>query len=61
MSSIAIVDLGVGNLRSVEQALRHVAAVDTAVVITSDPVENWPCRSNDPARPGRDRQLVQCV
>lgn len=37
MSSIAIVDLGVGNLRSVEQALRHVAPAGTQVIITSDP------------------------
>ncbi|CAA6812525.1 MAG: Imidazole glycerol phosphate synthase amidotransferase subunit (EC [uncultured Thiotrichaceae bacterium] len=36
MSSIAIVDYGMGNLRSVSQALKHVAADGTRIEITSD-------------------------
>ena len=36
MSQVAIVDLGTGNLRSVEQAIKHVAP-DQQVVITADP------------------------
>jgi glutamine amidotransferase len=36
MSLIAIIDYGMGNLRSVSQALRHVTADSTAVEITSD-------------------------
>ena len=38
MSDIAVIDYGMGNLRSVEQALRHVAG-DQSVIITSDPLE----------------------
>jgi glutamine amidotransferase len=37
MSSIAIVDLGIGNLRSVEHALCHVSGPGTDVAISSDP------------------------
>lgn len=36
MSSIAIVDYGMGNLRSVSQALKHVAGDGTHIEITSD-------------------------
>lgn len=36
MSDIAVIDYGMGNLRSVEQALEHVAG-DKSVVVTSDP------------------------
>lgn len=38
MADIAIIDYGMGNLRSVEQALRHVAG-ERDVVVTSDPGE----------------------
>lgn len=38
MTSIAVVDYGMGNLRSVAQALTHVAA-GRPVVVTSDPAE----------------------
>jgi glutamine amidotransferase len=43
MSSIAIVDLGIGNLRSVEHALSHVSPSDAQVLITSDPAEIESC------------------
>ena len=36
MADIAVIDYGMGNLRSVEQALRHVAG-ERSVVVTSDP------------------------
>ena len=36
MSLIAIIDYGMGNLRSVSQAIRHVSDANTDVVITSD-------------------------
>jgi glutamine amidotransferase len=36
MGQIAIIDYGMGNLRSVEQALRHVAP-DRDIVVTDDP------------------------
>lgn len=36
MRQIAIIDYGMGNLRSVEQALRHVAP-DRDIVVTDDP------------------------
>lgn len=36
MSMIAIIDYGMGNLRSVSQAIQHVSDADTEVVITSD-------------------------
>jgi glutamine amidotransferase len=36
MANIAVVDYGMGNLRSVAQALKHVAGEDT-VAVTSDP------------------------
>ena len=36
--SIAVIDYGMGNLRSVYQALAHVAG-DTPVVVTSDPAQ----------------------
>lgn len=36
MGKIAIIDYGMGNLRSVEQALRHVAP-DHDIVVTDDP------------------------
>jgi len=38
MSDIAVVDYGMGNLRSVSKALEHVAP-DKSVVVTSDPKE----------------------
>jgi len=38
MADIAVIDYGMGNLRSVEQALRHVAG-DRTVIVTSDPAE----------------------
>lgn len=38
MSSIAVVDYGMGNLRSVAKALEHVAP-DARIVVTSDPGE----------------------
>lgn len=38
MADIAVIDYGMGNLRSVEQALRHVAG-DRTVLVTSDPAE----------------------
>jgi imidazole glycerol-phosphate synthase subunit HisH len=38
MADIAVIDYGMGNLRSVEQALRHVAA-DQTVIVTGDPAE----------------------
>ncbi len=38
MADIAVIDYGMGNLRSVEQALRHVAGEQT-VIVTSDPAE----------------------
>jgi len=36
MTDIAVVDYGMGNLRSVEQALRHVAG-EKSIAVTSDP------------------------
>jgi glutamine amidotransferase len=38
MADIAVIDYGMGNLRSVEQALRHVAGEQT-VIVTSHPAE----------------------
>ena len=38
MADIAVIDYGMGNLRSVEQALRHVAG-EQRVIVTSDPAE----------------------
>ncbi len=38
MADIAVIDYGMGNLRSVEQALRHVAG-EQSVVVTSDPAQ----------------------
>ncbi len=38
MADIAVIDYGMGNLRSVEQALRHVAG-ERSVVVTSDPAQ----------------------
>jgi imidazole glycerol-phosphate synthase subunit HisH len=38
MANIAVVDYGMGNLRSVAQALQHVAG-DKTVAVTSDPAE----------------------
>ena len=38
MSKVAIIDYGMGNLRSVAKAIEHVAAADT-VVVTADPAE----------------------
>jgi len=37
MSLIAVVDYGMGNLRSVSKALEHVASSDQKVKVTSDP------------------------
>lgn len=38
MSKLAIIDYGMGNLRSVAKAIEHVAA-DVQVVVTADPAE----------------------
>ena len=38
MSQVAIIDYGMGNLRSVAKAIEHVATSDT-VVVTADPAE----------------------
>lgn len=38
MSKLAIIDYGMGNLRSVAKAIEHVAA-DAQVVVTADPAE----------------------
>ncbi|MDD3326524.1 MAG: imidazole glycerol phosphate synthase subunit HisH [Zoogloea sp.] len=38
MNKVAIIDYGMGNLRSVAKAIEHVAA-DTQVVVTADPAE----------------------
>ncbi len=38
MSDIAVVDYGMGNLRSVSKALEYVAP-DKSVVVTSDPIQ----------------------
>jgi len=35
-SDIAVVDYGMGNLRSVSKALEHVAADNQQVIVTSD-------------------------
>ena len=45
MADIAVIDYGMGNLRSVEQALRHVAG-DRTVLVTwtgtpKDPSDLW--------------------
>ncbi|WP_455383814.1 imidazole glycerol phosphate synthase subunit HisH [Acidihalobacter prosperus] len=37
MADLAIIDYGMGNLRSVANALRHVAPAQDRVVVTSDP------------------------
>ena len=39
MSLIAVVDYGMGNLRSVSKALEHVAGSDQKVKVTSDPAD----------------------
>lgn len=39
MSLIAVVDYGMGNLRSVSKALEHVASPGQTVKVTSDPAE----------------------
>ena len=39
MSLIAVVDYGMGNLRSVSKALEHVAAKDQQVTVTSNPAD----------------------
>lgn len=39
MSLIAVVDYGMGNLRSVSKALEHVAMADQKVIVTSDPAD----------------------
>lgn len=36
MSSVAVVDLGTGNLRSVQKAIEHVSDPDTRVVVTNN-------------------------
>lgn len=38
MSKVAVIDYGMGNLRSVSKALEHVAA-DAEVIVTSDPAQ----------------------
>ncbi|MBL8434214.1 MAG: imidazole glycerol phosphate synthase subunit HisH [Zoogloea sp.] len=38
MNKVAIIDYGMGNLRSVAKAIEHVAA-DTQVVVTADPAD----------------------
>lgn len=37
MTTIAVIDYGMGNLRSVAKALEHVVSAATRVVVTSDP------------------------
>jgi glutamine amidotransferase len=37
MQSIAIIDYNMGNLHSVERAMRHVAGTDAKIAVTSDP------------------------
>ena len=37
MSSIAVIDYGMGNLRSVAKALEHVASAGTRITVTADP------------------------
>ncbi|MDA1106934.1 MAG: imidazole glycerol phosphate synthase subunit HisH [Proteobacteria bacterium] len=37
MNDVAVIDYGMGNLRSVAKALEHVAQKDTRVVISNDP------------------------
>jgi glutamine amidotransferase len=37
MKTIAVIDYGMGNLRSVAKALEHVAAAGTRIDVTSDP------------------------
>ena len=37
MQSIAVIDYGMGNLRSVVKALEHVAGKNYKVELTSDP------------------------
>jgi glutamine amidotransferase len=39
MKTLAVIDYGMGNLRSVAKALEHVVDAQTRVCITSDPVE----------------------
>jgi glutamine amidotransferase len=58
MGTVAVVDYGMGNLRSVSQAVLHVAAgsgVD--VVVTSPPRGGARRRARGAARPGRDARL----
>ena len=37
MSTIAIIDYGMGNLHSIAKAVEHVAPADTRVLISSEP------------------------
>lgn len=37
MNKIAVIDYGMGNLRSVEKAIEHVAGAGSEVLVTSDP------------------------
>ena len=37
MNDVAVIDYGMGNLRSVAKALEHVAQKDTRVVVSNDP------------------------
>ncbi len=46
MSTVAVVDYGMGNLRSVSQAVMHVAAgTDAQVIVTSRPATSTTCLS----------------
>lgn len=39
MSSVAVIDYGMGNLHSIAKALQHVAPADAAVIVSADPAE----------------------
>ena len=57
MTDIAIVDYGMGNLRSVSKALEHVAPT-ASIAVTDDPgggTEGWSCSGS---RPRRDARLL---
>ena len=56
--TVAVVDYGMGNLRSVSQAVQHVAS-DTGftVIVTSTAGRGVRRRAGGAARPGRDARL----
>ena len=56
MPDIAVVDYGMGNLRSVAKALAHVAP-QRAIVVTADPAVDRPRRAGRAAGPERDARL----